>query len=739
MDLSLGNRVFEIGEAKTREFEAEFPGMFVHPDSLLQSLDFFEILEHTAKHCSTPKAKEMVLALRPMRNLPLTLSALTLTNEALGLFERGHLLPASGYDLSTDTLPLLRVKNACLNADQFRELSGICEIYASIYRFCIEFKDMATTMAALFDFDPPLPQIAQSIHKALDPQGEVRSSASAALGRIRSDLGKARSAADRIFYRAKQRYLSKNILGDISETVYENRRVLAVQSAFKGQINGIIHGSSAKQSLLFVEPGECLEVNNEVAQLIDQERKEVRRILTELTGQISVYHPNLLAFTGLLERYDFIRAKAYFAFKNQCVLPQINRTGKLHLKHVHNPVLALHNRERGKKTIPFNMELDATDRLLVISGPNAGGKSVTLKTVGVCVAMLQSGLLIPADAQSNMCIFDKLMGDIGDSQSIENELSTYSSRLAKMRVFLEEANHQSLILVDEFGSGSDPDLGSALAEEVLERVHNSGALGVITTHYNRIKALAAHLSGALNANMAFDQRNFLPEYRLQIGEPGSSYTFEVAKRAGLSDDLIRAAKNRLERDKVRLDGLLTGIQQEKQRLKEERLKTQDELKSLKNLKQKQEETIKRLEEKLKRQTDMNEKSSLHLMWGKRFQSLVNEWLKARNKKDKQTVTERMVSMLSEQAGQIKSLNKKAEQKQKQQDEARMQKLLAIPIEVGDEVKLVGTRQKGVVLAIKNQKYQVQFGNVMTSLERDKIIKLVLPAENPSVPETKKEK
>lgn len=696
--------------------------MELFQNNLLESLDFKEILHELASHCSTQEAKAKSFNLLPGKSAEDILKELQFSDLASQLFQRELPIPSTAFELDPKALTLLRITNACLESAQFQSISALCITYEHLHKYLGSQTVFAPALFQIVENDPPLPQIVRAIDKVMEPNGDVRSSASPDLARVRADLNRKRIASDRLFYKIQQRYASKGVLGDINETVYDNRRVLAVQAAYKGSVNGIFHGSSGKQTLYYLEPGECIGVNNEVSMLIDDERKEIRRILTQLTAHIAQYRFQLERFRSLLIELDFIRAKGLLAYRNNYTLPKINVEGKMDLIRAFNPVLALHNKEKKKKTVPFDLQITEESRLLVISGPNAGGKSVTLKTIGLISCMLQSGLCIPADPKSSLCLFTHLLGDIGDSQSIENELSTYSSRLEKMQGFLRYSSPNALILIDEFGSGSDPDLGSALAEEVLERLHESGVRGVITTHYNRIKALASQLEGTINGSMTFNQKNFLPEYQLQTGVPGSSYTFEVARRVGLPEELIRAAKSRLSKNKVRLDGLLTGIQQEKQRLKDKRMALETELRELKERKIQQEETIVKLEEKLRRQSEMNETSSRQLMWGKRFGALVEEWKKAKSKKLKQNVIDRMTSLLMEQSGASKKMDQQESAKAQKREEIRLQKLLAIPISVGDEVKLVGTRQVGKVVAIKNQKYQVQFGNLMTTIEREKIMK-----------------
>ncbi len=704
----------------------------LYPDDLFQSLDAPQVLEALAAHCTTVEAGMRCRELRPLAIRELVESALEVTDQALKQFQRELPLPSPAFEIEAETLSLLAIRGACLQAHQFLEIKSLVLVYGLIYGYGQTHKLQAPALGEMVEEDPPLPQIANAIDKVLEPGGEVKSSASPALSNIRSELARKRVQADRIFAKARQRWLDRGFIGDVTETVSDNRRVLAIQAAYKNQVSGILHGSSSKQSLYYLEPAECIEVNNEVALLLDEERKEIQRILMALTAQLSVYAPGLNQRKNILVRFDFVRAKALFALRTNARLPRLSERPELELREAYNPALWLMNRSKGKPTVPIDLKLDAEQRILVISGPNAGGKSVALKTVGLLQCMLQSGLLVPADPRSSFGFFERLAADIGDSQSIENELSTYSSRLMKMREILAHSGTSTLVLIDEFGSGSDPELGSALAEEVLDRLHQSGVKGVITTHFNRIKALANELVGVLNGSMEFDQENLSPLYKLQIGMPGSSYTFEVAHRSGLPPDLIKSAKQRLGREKVRLDRMLVEIQDERQKIRDQRQALESELRELRKLRKEQQYTIDLLEEKLQRQGAMNEQSSRQLMWGKRFGSLAEEWLRAKTKKEKEAVFERIRSYLGEQTGALKKETKQQNAREQKKREEQLEKLKALPIEVGDEVILVGTRQRGKVEHVRNGKYTVTFGNIKSTVERDRIAKSEAKATAPEV-------
>jgi DNA mismatch repair protein MutS2 len=338
--------------------------------------------------------------------------------------------------------------------------------------------------------------------------------------------------------------------------------------------------------------------------------------------------------------------------------------------------------------------------------------------------MLQSGLLVPVNPRSTIGWFGSLLGDIGDAQSIENELSTYSSKLAKMKTFLETADAQSLILIDEFGSGSDPDLGSALAQVFLQQLNAVGAFGVLTTHYNSIKALAGSLEGVINGSMQFNSQTFTPEYSLNIGAPGSSYTFDVAQRVGIPKYIISKARQKLDQRTVAVDKLLVAVQTEKNQLTEARLTLQSRLQELSALKDKQTGKIAQLEAKLAKLLQQTESQAESLMWGKRFESLVNSYLKERSAKNKKEILDRFIKMLGERAGAVKKQQQKKQRKLSTEQAEKLEAQLAEPIALGDKVKLLVTKQRGTVEEIRKDKFLIALGDgrISTWVEREKFVK-----------------
>ena len=697
--------------------------MKTYPETLFKELEFDIIRTRVAAKAVTSKAKERLLKLNPFGNQPQALKALTEVNELLALYQNETPIPALATAEVDAILLRLKVRNAMLEAEDFFQIKEMVESYNNLHRFFFKQKELTPNVLSYFSNIEPNNEIPQEIDRVFDVRGEIKSSASEELASIRHQLTRKRVAADRIFYRVAKKYETAGYLGQINETVSEDRRVLAVNAAYKSKVGGIFHSRSAKHSLIFVEPKETIEINNEITMLLDDEHLEIIRILKALTSFLSVHREQLAEYARVMRTIDFIHAKAHFAYLEDAVLPNFTQQPELHMMQGINPVLRHFNTLKQKPVIPLDVELNQEQRILVISGPNAGGKSITLKTIGLLQLMMQCGLLVPVNPRSTFGWFNSLMADIGDAQSIENELSTYSSKLTKMSVILREALFDSLILVDEFGSGSDPELGSALAQVFLEEINAAKAFGVVTTHYNSIKALADNQKGVRNASMEFNSKNFSPEYILNIGTPGSSYTFEVANRVGIRHELIKRARQKLDSKTVGIDRLLVVVQKEKNALVQAREEMHEKLKELSALKDEHTGKIAELESKLERQRELMEAQASKLKWGERLEKMAASYLKARSKKAKDEIVERFLRFIGDTAGEVKKEQKRTLSKAKRKKAAQLKKKIAEPISVGDKVRLLNTRQRGTVEEIKRGKYLIALGgNISTTVEREKFVK-----------------
>lgn len=708
--------------------------MQLYPADLAQQLDFDHIRQSLAQFCQNQWAREQSLALAPLADKALLFETLAQTDQVLALLQGDENFPSTEYTPVEAFLPKLLVRNHLLREQQFAALRSSLLVYAEVYRFLEKKQIRLERLWQTLANDRPEKSLPEAIDAVIDEKAQVRTSASPALARIRKQLIKSRITANRIFDRSLKKFRDKGFLADIDETVSENRRVLAIQSGFKGQVNGIFHGSSAKQSITYIEPGESVEINNMVAELQEEEQLEIERILRALTKQVAPYHPYIKQCLQHLNHLDLIRARALFAHREEAVVPAIREERVLRLRDAHNPVLRYFNLQKNKETIPLSLDLDPEQRLLVISGPNAGGKSLSLKTVGLLQLMLQSGLPVPVHRESEMCLFDTLFGDIGDAQSIENELSTYSSKLEKMRVFLEQANDRSLLLIDEFGSGSDPDLGAALAQVFLEKLNRFGSYGILTTHFNAIKALAAESEGVANAAMLFDRENFRPRYLLHIGQPGSSFTFEVAQKSGIAPQIIAEARKKTKQETLQVDRLLVQIQDDKMALEKIRIRQTEALQKLTHLQTQQKERIAQLEEKLQKLSRKNEDQDRILYWGQRFQKLVVSWMDQKTQKDKKAVVARFIALLNQRAGEVEKSEQKSHRKQSKAHRQKVEKYTQVPVALGQSVRILDSGLSGTLMEKQGDKFRIALGgNLSTLLERQKFV----PAEAPLGPKPKK--
>ena len=699
--------------------------MNTYPEDLFESIEFDLVKKAVASRAVTERARERVRLLKPSSDFKAVTRDLQEVHEVLGLYDSDFPVPALASEDIKPFLVRLKIQGATLEGEDFLIIKNLIESFNKVFSF---FKQHAERTPSIQDKLAHLEKnkaVPDEIDRVLDRRGIVKTSASPALGKIRTNLAKKRSAADRIFYRAVKKYAGSGILADTQESVHDNKRVLAVEGAFKGQVNGVFHGSSSKATIFYVEPAETLEINNEIAVLEDEEKREVTRILRLLTSFVAGYRKELRDYSTALYQIDFVNAKALHALDEEACLPQLLDKPCIHLIKAINPVLRSFNKVKGKSVVPLDLKLDPQNRILVISGPNAGGKSITLKTVGLIQLMLQSVLLVTVHPDSTLGWFNGLMADIGDSQSIENELSTYSSKLTKMNYFLNAAYDKTLVLIDEFGSGSDPDLGSSMAQVFLMELNKSKTYGVMTTHYNSIKALASELPRVDNGSMQFNSSDLTPEYVLNQGVPGSSYTYEVAQKVGVTQNIIDQARGVLDESTVAIDRLLVGIQKEKNELSKQREKLSERLDELESLKEKQGRKIALLEDKVRRQSAMNEQQNAMITWGKKFQILVNEYSEQQSKKGKEQVVGRFKVYAGERASQNQEEKNQKKSKYQKQKERKIKKLISTPAQVGDRVKLIGSRQPGEIVEIKKNQYLLSIGALSTWVTRDKFI----PAES----------
>ncbi|HZW70001.1 MAG TPA: DNA mismatch repair protein MutS, partial [Hanamia sp.] len=545
--------------------------MKLFPGSAVQQLEFDKIKLLLAQHCRSQYAVNKANELRIHTNKKFIEPELLQTNEYKLIFQNHLNFPDDAVlDLARE-LKLLSIESSVLSGDQFLQIKTLALAIQQIFRwFSPDRKVAYPSLASIIEQTWFEKNIGILIDEIIDETGMVKDNASEKLSSIRIALYRKRTELKRVFAKIVSRLNKLGYLTEIEESFMNGRKVLAVFAEQKRMVKGILHGESDSRRTSFIEPEETTYLNNEIVALENEEQREVYIILQQLTTRMRAYHPLLSSYHEMIGEYDFIRAKAKLALDYNGNLPSLHDTPMLHLKNATHPLLFIYNQKSGKPTIPVDLSLDDKKRILVISGPNAGGKTVTLKTAGLLQIMVQCGLLVSCSHDSEFGIFKQLMIHIGDTQSLEFELSTYSSHLFNMKYFMENANGKTMFLIDELGSGSDPNLGGAFAEVIMEELAKKHSLGIVTTHYLNLKVMANKVSGIINGAMAFDEKNLKPLYRLVIGKPGSSYTFSIAERIGLPKDLIQKARKLVDDAHFSLDKLLNRTEQDQQQMEMEK-------------------------------------------------------------------------------------------------------------------------------------------------------------------------
>lgn len=696
----------------------------------LTDLEFPTIRQWLENYTIGPTARQRIEELAPSSNFAFIEKELLKVNELLSIRRNGESFPQLDFEELTTELKLLPIKNSVLSTEGFSRISRASELCNALLYFFDKRETEFPLLYALFESVYFTREIMDLIDAIFDRSGNVKDDASPLLSEIRQKIKVLRNQINRNFDKELRKLMRDNILGDTRETFYNDRRVLTVLASHKRQVGGNVVGSSKTGSLIFIEPQVNIELNNELELQIDEERKEIYRILKVLTRDIANHLPLIQGYQSVLTELDFVHSKTRLALELDCNLPGIVQTMNVELIDAYHPILWKTNKNAGKTTFPQRIHLDGKARMLVISGPNAGGKSITLKTIGLLQIMLQSGLLIPVHPNSKCCFFQQVLSDIGDNQSIENELSTYSYRLKRMNHFLKVTNRRTLLLLDEFGTGSDPDLGGALAEVFFEELYKTKCFAVITTHYANIKLKADELQNAVNGCMLFDTETLEPLYRFTIGQPGSSFTFEVAQINGIPTQIIEEAKLRIDERKVKLDRLLSDLQKEKTYFERLNKEHQDAQKAADEARRDFISKKQRFEEKLATQQSTIEKNNKYLNLGKKLQSYIDRYNVGSRKKDiNQPLLEDVRKYIAVEKGKIEE-QKRAEQLKRQASKPSTKKKKIKPetdeyqrhrIVVGSTVKLIATKQTGTVEEISGNQVVVTFGFLRMKVEREKLI------------------
>jgi DNA mismatch repair protein MutS2 len=687
----------------------------------IHDLEFDLIRERLMGYCIQSDAFERCAALMPFQSKEQCMEALYQLRELHMIRTSGMHFPAIDFEQLDEEIKWLQIKDTVLNEESFQRLYKCNALTNEIIRSLENVHEVFPRLVILVGDLVVDDSVMKAIHQVFDAKWQVKDSASPELASIRQGIAHVRRTIQKNFTKVLKEYGAKGFLGDTQEAFLNDRKVLAVYSTHKRKIAGHVISSSKTGNLTYVEPEINIELNFELDSLFDDERKEIRKILGVLTNSIRHRLGDIRSWDQLLKNLDFLQAKARLAVELEAVMPEMElEENVILLTRAFHPILMLNNRKMGKPTFPQDISMDKFSRMLVITGPNAGGKSITMKTIGLLQIMVQSGLMVPVAEGSKMSFFQSVLTDIGDNQSIENQLSTYSYRLKRMRLFLKEANRRSLILLDEFGTGSDPDLGGALAEVFFEELYNKKAFGVITTHYSNIKLKASQLRNAVNACMLFDTATLQPTYTLSVGQPGSSFTFEVAEINGIEKRIIDAAKSKLSDQKVLMDRMLADLQEEKSKYASMVENAQQAALLASNTIAEFDKKKEKLEEKVIRQNETIERNNKYLHHGRKMHAFIEGYnLKAKNKEllddIKKYVAMEKTKVESER--REKSIRKKVDQ---QKDQVVKQARRLEAIKIGTLVRLSNSKQTGEVLDLDGDKATVAFGVFKTIVDIHKL-------------------
>jgi len=678
-----------------------------YPETAKESLEFNKVCNLVREKCRSDAARQRVDNIRFHIRFEFMKRELEQTQEFKNILDSKDFFPNDFTRNMSRELRLIAITGSVLTGEQLSAFRALTVTIKDILQWFKKNTDLFPSLQSICGNLVYENKIFTIINDVIDDSAIVRDNASKELMSIRSELARARVESRRVFEGVLRRLSKSGYLADIAESFINNRRTVAVLAEYKRIVKGILHGESDTQKTVFIEPEETVEINNEIFSLERAEGREITRILMQATKDLGQYADLLEQYYNICGIYDYIQAKALFAVDLNACLPNISPHPGIQLVGAYHPLLYLHNKQQNKPTIPLNLTLDKHQRILMISGPNAGGKTVAMKTVGLLQMMMQAGLLIPAKPNSEIGVYKNIFVAIGDTQSIEQELSTYSAHLKAMKYFMDFTNGKTLFFIDELGSGSDPNLGGAFAEAIVEDLAAKNGHGIITTHYLNLKVMAGKVRGIFNGAMSFDEEHLEPLYRLEIGKPGSSYTFAIAQRSGLPEQVIERARQLTQREHFKLDKMLHQAEQQTLRLTDKEKELDKQIKENEKLKKELQEITDKEKnrqhfETLRLQNKIKKEELDYLKETERkFKQIIQDWKKSENKQEVINAAENVL-FKRKQLAQNASAAKKAD------------KLFAVTgsiPKVGDLVKNKENHQVGTLIELNNKRSIVKIGNL----------------------------
>ena len=683
----------------------------LYPQSSVDKLGFTEVKELIKNHCLSIMGQQMVDKIQVMNNYDQIRKFLSQASEFKNILVNDAPLPIQHFFDIKSLANKARIEGVFLSEEEFYQVQASLNTVFSVIAYFSEREGQYPNLEALFEHLPIEKAIIKKIDIVIDQKGKIRTNASRELMDITSGIAKAEQEARRKIDQVFKNASSSGWTADGSLTVRDGRLCIPLLAENKRKLKGFIHDESASGQTVYMEPEEVFTLNNKIRDLEFERRREIIKILTQLTDELRPYIPLLLSYHGLLTKLDFVRAKALFAIDIEAEMPDVVNKPGLKLVNARHPLLLLNFKKEHKTVVPLNVQIDDSTRIVVVSGPNAGGKSVCMKTVGLLQMMLQAGLLIPASEASVMGVFASFFVDIGDDQSIESDLSTYSAHLSKMKEFVEQANGKSMILIDEFGTGTDPQFGGPIAEAVLESLNQKKVKGMVTTHYSNLKIFASSAEGLENASMLFNNVEMKPLYILEVGKPGSSYAFEIAQKIGLPLHVLNLAKSKVSAGQKKVDTLLVDLEREKKEIFDTRIKLEKQQRQVNALLAENEQLKSYLEEnkKILIRDAKQEAKNIILNANKLVENTISE-IKSSNADKEKTRHLRENLNIELQKNTVKA-------------EVKKPVINDDELKTGDWVKLNDSETTGQVIEIAKDNVIIAIGELRTVAKKNRVQKI----------------
>ena len=701
----------------------------------LEDLEYNIVIDNISNHSVTSIGKDIINSLKPETKIELIDFNLNLVSEYLSSLDNDNNFPNHGFESITKELKIIEIENSQLEIESFRKIKHVVESTLSHVKFLKKFKTYYKNIYSLVENLNLEKSIVTEINSVVDKFGFIKDNASSELLDIRKGINTTKSKIRQTFSSALSLYNNSGYLDEIKESTIDNRRVLAVKAMYRRKIKGQMMGSSKTGSIVYIEPQETLIQSRKLQDLLYDEDQEIKKILKDLTAYLSPFVSTLSNYQKYLAHIDVIYSKAKYANEINAIKPNISSIKKVSIKDAFHPLLYLSNKKQKIKTFPQTIKMYKSNRIIVISGPNAGGKSITLKTIGLLQLMVQSGILIPVHPSSEISIFKNIISDIGDNQSIENQLSTYSYRLKNMNSFLRKCNSDTLFLIDEFGTGSDPELGGALAEIFLEVFYERESFGVITTHYSNLKLLADELPFMSNANMQFNDKTLEPTFSLITGQAGSSFTFEVAEKNGIPYSLINRAKKKIERGKVRFDATIAKLQKQRIQLDKTASSLKNEESRFKRENERLNVTNDKIKSKLINYQELFDSNQRMIVVGNKLNDIAQRFFNDNKKRSLVSEVIKLVDSLNSKRKKKNFLKNKLEKNRKKRTAQILETELIdirkekkknkskviikknkVELRVGDKVRLEESRSIGTIDKIEKNKAIVNYGTFTTKVD-----------------------